>query len=76
MESRTPIQQYQVTKESFIAKYSDQKAWGNQICTIRLGAIDDVVDFIVKTELKLELNEEHRARIQAENVARENDIVA
>ena len=70
MEPRTPLdlEDYHEMKKSFLAKFSDREAWGNQISSKRLRAIDDVVDFITKTELNPEvIEEELRARIEAEN---------
>jgi hypothetical protein len=45
MNFRTTLQQYQALKNSFVAKYSNKEAWGKK----RLGAIDDLNEFVVKT---------------------------
>ena len=64
MNFRTTLQQYQALKNSFVAKYSNKEAWGKK----RLGAIDDLNEFVVKTNELIRLDEETEVRISTEIV--------
>ena len=64
---RTPLQQYELMKKNLQAKYSTEKVWGGYYSWNRVGALDDISEFVSKAESLATLDPELKGMIDEEN---------
>ena len=64
---RTPLQQYELMKKNLQAKYSNEKVWGGYYSWNRVGALDDISEFVSKAESLATLDPELKGMIDEEN---------